>query len=326
MTTSTFPAMGGAVDNTSADSFIPELWSDEIVAAYKSNLILAGLVRKLSMQGKKGDTIHIPKPTRGVAAAKAEGVAVTIQSDVETEVVVTIDQHWEYSRFIEDITATQALDSLRKFYTDDAGYALATQVDDDLWAQGKYWGDDAGTGLDWIHSNSYFCDASATVAGSLTAYAADTVVPGDVFTDLGFRQLIKLMDDADVPMDGRTFAIPPALRAAIMGIDRYVSSDFVNGGKVPGGKVGELYGIDIAVSSNSPVVETAADNAVNTQDVRAALLFHRDTVVLAEQMGVRSQAQYKQEFLSNLYTSDMLYGVKTIRPESGFVLVVNDAA
>ena len=43
-----------------------------------------------------------------------------------------IDQHWEYSRLIEDITSVQALSSMRKFYTQDAGYALATRVDADL--------------------------------------------------------------------------------------------------------------------------------------------------------------------------------------------------
>ncbi len=45
------------------------------------------------------------------------------------------------------------------------------------------------------------------------------------------------MDDADTPMDGRFFAVPPSLRAAIMGIDRYNSSDFVDG-RVEDGKQG----------------------------------------------------------------------------------------
>ena len=53
MATSTYPAMGGAVDNTSAATFIPEIWSDEVVAAYQSNLVLANLVKKMSMSGKK---------------------------------------------------------------------------------------------------------------------------------------------------------------------------------------------------------------------------------------------------------------------------------
>ena len=60
MATATYPATGGFVDNTSAATFIPEIWSDEVIAAYEKNLVLANLVKKMSMQGKKGDTIHIP--------------------------------------------------------------------------------------------------------------------------------------------------------------------------------------------------------------------------------------------------------------------------
>jgi hypothetical protein len=39
-------------------------------------------------------------------------------------------------------------------------------------------------------------------------------------------------------------------------------------------------------------------------------------------MSVRSQTQYKQEFLANLYTADTLYGIQTLRPETGFALVL----
>jgi len=316
MATSTFPATGGFVDNTSAATFIPEIWSDEIIAAYQKNLVLAPLIKKMSMKGKKGDTIHIPAPTRGAASAKVENQAVTVQNAVESEVVVTIDKHYEYSRIIEDITETQALSSLRQFYTGDAGYGLAKQVDDDLFALGKSFGD--GDGSDWTNTATYYCDAST----GLTAYAVDTVAAADVFTDECFRKLIQLMDDNDVPMDNRSFVIPPALRNAIMGINRYVSSDFVEGRSVVNGKLGNLYGVDIYVTSNCPILETAADNAAGGI-VRGAQFIHKDASVLAEQMGVRSQTQYKQEFLGTLYTADMLYGTKVVRPEAGFVLAVN---
>jgi HK97 family phage major capsid protein len=304
------------VNKTAADKFIPEIWSDEVIAAYKANLVLANLVRKMSFKGKKGDTLHIPKPTRGVATAKAANTAVTIQANTESEVLVAVDQHFEYSRFIEDIVEVQALASLRSFYTEDAGYALAKKVDDLLIAGGKSFGD--GDASDWVHSNAYYIDASS----GLTAYALDTVVTADVFTDAGFRKLIQLMDDADVPMDGRKFAIPPSLRNAIMGVDRYNSSDFVDGRGVNNGQIGKLYGIDVYVSSNMPTIETAADNSVGDA-VKAALLFHTDTLVFAEQVGVRSQVQYKQEYLSTLYTADTLFGTKVVRPEAGFVLAVN---
>jgi hypothetical protein len=132
------------------------------------------------------------------------------------------------------------------------------------------------------------------------------------------------MDDNDVPMDGRSLTIPPSVRETILGIDRYVSSDFVAGRGVENGKIGNLYGIDVYVSSNVPVMETASQNAATAGgDIRAAILMHKECMVLAEQMNVRSQTQYKQEWLGTLYTADTLYGTKVVRPEAGFVLAVN---
>jgi hypothetical protein len=287
---------------------------------------MAPLVKRLSMTGKKGDVIHIPKPIRGSANAKAEATAVTIQANLETELTVTVDRHFEYSRLIEDIVEVQALSSLRQFYTEDAGYQLALKVDTDLINAATGFGDGtrtqtpAATGANWVNSNSYYFNAAAGIA----TYAVDTVATGDNFTDLGFREAIKLMDDADVPMDGRVLVIPPASRKSIMGIERYVSSDFVGGRGVESGLIGNLYGVDVYVSSNCPVIETGAENGASALDTRGCLFFHKDALVMAEQLAVRSQTQYKQEYLSTLFTSDTLYGVETYRPEAGFILAVAD--
>ena len=319
MTDSTYPATGGFVDNTSAATFIPEIWSDEIIAAYQKNLVLAPLVKKMSMSGKKGDTIHVPKPVRGDAHAKAENTAVTVQNASESEVQVSINKHYEYSRLIEDITDVQALSSLRQFYTEDAGYALAKQVDSDLHALATGLGTSGTTSTTYLNNaGTFFNDAS----NGLSTYTADTVVSADVFEDDAFRGIIQKLDDQDVPMDNRAFVIPPVLRNTIMGISRYVSSDFVNNSTVVNGKIGQLYGIDVYVSTNCPTVEAAGDNSASSVDSLGALLFHRDAMVLAEQVGVRSQTQYKQEWLANLFTSDTLYGVAVLRPASGLTLVV----
>jgi hypothetical protein len=208
---------------------------------------------------------------------------------------------------IEDITEVQALASLRQFYTGDAGYGLAKQVDDDLFTLGKSFGN--GDGSSWVHNAAF----QITSGGALEAYDADGTADVNAFTDGAFRALIQKMDDADVPMDGRSFIVPPSLRNAIMGIDRYTSTDFVNGKGVETGKIGNLYGVDVFVSTNVPTIESG---------VRGAQLIHKDTNVLAEQQGVRSQTQYKQEFLGTLYTADTLYGCQVMRPEAGFVLAV----
>ena len=313
------------VDKTAAGTFIPEIWSDEIIAAYQKNLKMAPLVKRMSMTGKKGDVIHIPKPTRGAASAKAEATAVTIQANLESELTITVDRHFEYSRLIEDIVEVQALSSLRQFYTEDAGYQLALKVDTDLINAATGFGNGTRTqtptdASSWVNSNAYYVNASS----GLATFAADTVATGDNFTDLALREAVKLMDDADVPMDGRVLVIPPAARKSIMGIDRYVSSDFVGGRGVESGLIGNLYGIDIYVSSNAPTLETAAQNAGGSIDVRGCLFFHKDALVMAEQLAVRSQTQYKQEYLSTLFTSDTLYGVETYRPEAGFIIAIAD--
>jgi hypothetical protein len=311
MATSVFPATGGIQSNTTQAVFIPEIWSDEIIAAYKRTLVLANLVSKMPMTGKKGDTIHVPKPTRGVAKAKASGVAVTMQSDVEEEVIVKIDQHFEYSRFIEDITEKQALNSMRAFYTGDAGYALAKQVDTHLQNLGTGLGDGtlnlAPAAANWVNSSVLINSASGLVPFVEAGGA------GTAFDDVAFRDLVQKLDDADVPMDNRSFVVPPAMRNVMLGIDRYVSSDFVSGGNVATGLIGELYGVKVYVTTACPVIETG---------VRAATLLHKDAYVHAEQLAVRSQSQYKQEFLSDLFTSDTIYGVQVMRPDAGFVLAV----
>jgi len=324
-TSGSYFTANAVVDKTAATTFIPEIWSDEVIAAYQKNLKMSPLVKKLSMTGKKGDVIHIPKPVRGSANAKAEATAVTIQANLESELTVTVDRHFEYSRFIEDIVEVQALNSLRQFYTADAGYALALQVDTDLMNAATGFGDGTRTqaptdGANWENSNSYYFNA----ANGLGLYQDDTVATGDNFTDIGFREAIKLLDDADVPMEDRVLVIPPAARKTIMGLERYVSSDFRDDRTVKSGLIGNVYGVDIYVSSNCPTLETSVQNSGGSIGVRGALFFHKDAIVHAEQMAIRSQTQYKQEHLSTLYTADTLYGVEVYRPEAGLILAMAD--
>ena len=128
--------------------------------------------------------------------------------------------------------------------------------------------------------------------------------------------MIQRLDDADVPMEGRVLIIPPVIRNTIMGIERYVSSDFVNGRGVNNGQIGQLYGVDVYVTSNAPTVTGSSTSG------RVMTMMHKDAFVLAEQMAVRSQTQYKQEFLANLFTADTLYGTKVLREENVLSVVV----
>jgi N4-gp56 family major capsid protein len=296
MATSFSPS--GSVTTTTAANFIPEIWSDEIVAAYKKNLVLANLVMKMNFKGKKGDTVHIPAPTRGSASAKAAETAVTLIAATESEVQVSINKHYEYSRLIEDIVEAQALNSMRQFYTADAGYALARQVDTDLVQLGR--SANGGT----AGAAAY---ASAYIGGDgTTAYVAASNNES-ALTDAAIRRTIQRLDDNDTPMDNRFFLIPPSSRNTLMGLARYTEQAFVGtGDAIRTGEIGNLYGIPVFTSSN-------ADTTSGSNAARVCLMGHKDAMVLVEQVGVRSQVQYKQEYLATLFTSDTLYGVAALR-------------
>jgi N4-gp56 family major capsid protein len=295
---------------TTADKFIPEIWSDEVVATYKKNLVLANLIKKIAFKGKKGDTLHIPKPGRGSANAKTAATQVTLNTDTATEVNVVIDQHWEYSILIEDIVEAQALASMRQFYTDDAGYALARKVDSTLIELGR--------GVQGGGGTSAYSGAFSGADGT-TAYVAAANTGISALTDAAIRRSIQRLDDNDTPMDGRFLIVPPSTRNTLMGIARFTEQAFVGeaGGQntIRNGEIGNVYGVPVFVSSN-------ADTPSGTTAGRICLLGHRDFAVLAEQMAVRSQTQYKQEYLGTLFTADTLFGTKELRDGSAVALAV----
>lgn len=292
--------------STEVASFIPELWSDEIIATFKANLVMAPLVHRMDHNGKKGDRIHVPKPSRGAASSKGTEAQVTLIANSDAELAIDIDQHWEYSRLLEDFADKQAIGSLRAFLTDDAGYALATKVDSLLIQLGRYVQGGAGTAAyttGYIGSNG----TTAYVAGSNNEAS---------LTDAAIRRSIQRLNDQNVPLTNRHFVVPPTCLNDMLGIARFTEAAFRGEGEsLKTGVIGRIYGVDVLISTN-------CDTTSGSNSARVALLFQKDAFVLAEQMSVRAQVQYKQEYLGTLFTSDMIFGVKEMRDESAVALIV----
>jgi N4-gp56 family major capsid protein len=304
------------VTTTIAGNFIPELWSDEVIGAYKSNLVVANLVTRLNHKGKKGDTIHIPVPSRGSASAKAANTQVTLSAATNAVVDVSIDKHYEYSKLIEDIAEVQSLASMRKFYTDDAGYALAKQVDTHLLnlSESAQSGGAGGGTTDFSFGGAYIGTGTTVWTGTNEA---------DI-TDAGIRAFLLKLDNADVPMDNRSLIIPPVCANDLLGINRFTEQQFIGSGDaIKTGKIGQIYGVDVYVTTNCPTCKSGGgtgDGGAGTE--RVGVMMHKDAWVLAEQVGVRSQTQYKQEYLGDLFTSDTIYGIRELRDDAVLAFVV----
>lgn len=328
-----------------AGNFVPELWSDEVLATYKQKLVLANLVTKIGFKGKKGDTLHIPVPARGAASAKAANTAVTLLASTNTAVDVLINKHFEYSKLYEDIAEMQALTSMRKFYTDDAGYALAKQVDQDLALMAHYFQSGNGT-----PSLTNVWETAVIGGDGATAFDGSADGNGTAMTDAGLRKAIQLLEDSDISSNELSLVIPPVEASVLRGIARFTEQAFVGSGDViKTGRLGNLYGVEVFTSSNCPWLHCeGTDDATATTFSSTALagagtdafglaydftghtdtkyrvckLMHKDAIAHAEQMGIRTQSQYQQEYLGTLVTADTVYGVKTLRTYAGVAIVV----
>ena len=292
---------------TTAAVYIPQLWSDEVIATFKANIVVANLITRFDQVGKKGSVLNVPNFARGTASAKTQGSQVTLIAPTDANTPITINKWFEYSRLIEDIVDVQGLDSFRMAYTDDAGYSLAKQIDSDLINLGSAAQGGAGTAT----YNAAFIGGDGT-----TVYTSGT--PNQTaLTDAGIRRTVQRLDDADVPMKDRFFLVPPSSRNVLMGISRFTEQAFVGemgmDNTLRTGKIGDIYGIPVFVSTNCATATGAA---------RIALLGHKSWSGLAMQQEVRSQAQYKQEYLSELFTADTIYGVAELRDNGVVALAV----
>jgi len=304
---------------TTAATFIPELWSDEVIASYQKNLVLANLVTRINHKGKKGDTINIPTPVRGSATSKGENALVKIQGDTHGNTALSIDKHYEYSVLIEDMAEVQALSSLRRFYTEDAGYALSTQVDLDLFnTAAKLNGGNGTAGNSGWNKAQVFTNAGVLSDWdrSGTGNAISLATGGDA----AIRGMIEKLDLADVPQDGRAIVLTPRQYTDMLGIQRYTEQAFIgDGNAIKTGKVGQIYGVDVYVTNALGTTQCATGSVVH--DI--GLVLHKDAMALVEQLGVRSQSSYMQEYLGDLYTADTIYGVGEMRDASGFAFVTD---
>jgi hypothetical protein len=141
-------------------------------------------------------------------------------------------------------------------------------------------------------------------------------------SDLGIRRLVRALDAVDAPMAGRFLLVSPNVKADLMGQARFSEHSFTGeaagSNTIRNGLVGNTYAVEVYVTNQLQQVE----NAAGTPSQDLCLMFQRDGLLLVEQMGVRTQTQYKQEWLADLFTADMIYGVATLRPTSVLPVVV----
>ena len=283
--------LGAAHTTSSADDFVPELWSDGIYRYFERGTIFKNLVEDYSSLVKgSGDIVNIPQIDFDASSDKAIDTLVTYDATATTVTQLAINKHKYNAMLFEDLLQIQSNSDLVAKYTQMFGEALARALDADIWGE-----------LDGINEG--------------TELAADDAMP-----DAEFQAALANLGSNDVPyMDGGcSFVVNPTLMADILdpaaGISRnFWRADASGNGAVleTGGSkgfMGRLFGINTYMSNTI--------SSGGTSSTTSGAIFHKSAAVCAVQQDVRVQAEYSIDALGTKVVADMIYGAKLVDSSS----------
>lgn len=261
---------------TTAATWIPEVWAEELRAFREINTVMRQVVKEYPFEGQVGDTIHVPGLSRLAVITVSEGGDDANSVNTEGEFTGTITRHRGIRVQIPDRAGKQSKYDVAAAYIPAAGKCLAEDLDAHILS--------LATGFQG--GNLYEGDGTA-----LSGAAADV-------TDAGFRIILELLDVANVPFDDRFGVFHPRQKNIMLGINRFTEYQMLGQGNMPirTGLLGELYGVPIYFSTNT---STASSSDVN-------LVGQREAILLAMQMDIRVQADYILQNWSGLIACDYL--------------------
>lgn len=118
-------------DNTTNAAFIPTIIAQKALGRFASYMNLAKTVARDAdyTTAVEGATIQVPKRGTLTANSKSAGSSVTKQNPTATNVSVTLDQHFEVTFLLDDVTKVLQNQDTQDGYATDAAIALAEKVE-----------------------------------------------------------------------------------------------------------------------------------------------------------------------------------------------------
>lgn len=269
-------------------NFIPEVWAAELLVELEKSLVYGapGVVNR-DYEGdisQFGDTVHITTladPTIGDYTAHTD---ITIEEVDDASQTLTIDQAKYFAFTVDDIEQRQARNggSVLSEQARKAAYKLRDTADQHL-AGVMAAGVDAGNLV-----------SETTLSSPSDAY--------DLLVDLGV-----LLDESDVPTEGRWTVITPAFHGLLLKDDRFVATgDAAAVGMRANGMVGSAAGFSIRKSNNAPDGPGAGAGKLLVAGYAGATTY-------AEQIN-KTEATRKEKGFADIVKGLHLYGSKITRP------------
>lgn len=269
------------------------LFDSEVKQAYQGQRLLAGVTRERS--GVEGSTVKFPKIGKGSATIRVP------QTDV-TPLNVTYSQ----------VTATMA-DYIAAEYSD-------------IFNQQK---------VNFNERQELVQVVSGAIARRMDQVVLDALAaassPGTVSNDIGgtdsnlniekLREAKKIMDQKNVPSEGRTMLIHANSLSALLGETEVTSADFASVKALVTGDVDTFMGFKFITFGDRDEGGLAIDGSSD----RTLFAFHRDAVGLGIGMNETSRVDYIPEKTSFLVASMFSAGAVAIDDEGIVKLTCREA-
>jgi hypothetical protein len=281
------------------DNFIPEVWASELlVNLNKAHVYGAPGVVNRDYEGEitaGGDTVRINSIGRVTVGDYTKNTDIAAAETLtDAQATLLIDKQKFFNFQIDDIDKAQQNPKVMAAAMREAGYGLRNAVD---------------TAIAALYADA----ASANLIGSTGTPKTDLATAGkpyEYLVDLGV-----LLDNADVPGDGRFAIVPPWFEGYMLKDARFVGNGTAeNTANLSNGRIGRAAGFDLYKSTNVPYAAGPIKYRVIAGHPMAWSLASQVTSMEA----YRPQARF-----ADAVKGLLVFGAKVVRPDCLAVLTAN---
>jgi hypothetical protein len=316
-------------DSTAAattGNFLPEIYSKKVLNFFRKASV-AEAITNTDYSGEIsafGDTVKIIKePTVEVVEYKRGGT-ITQQKLTDTGTTLTVDTANAFKFIVDDIETNMSHVNFKEMAASSAAYALKDAFDTGVLAtlaggaSNSFTRHGDGATVDHtVGSNSATDLTPATFRGTDTGnvdIGVDTSGEVDPLDLMAF--MARLLDESNVPEEGRWFVASPAFYeqlsqsgSKLMNVDFNAGQGSIRNGLVSSGK---LRGFEMYKSNNLPVQDTAGG---------IVLAGHMSACATAQTI-VNTEVLRDQASFGDICRGLHVYGADVLRPEAlvaGFI-------
>lgn len=280
-------------------NFIPTVWASRLLSALEKSLVYgqAGVVNR-DYEGEinqAGDTVKIASIGDPTIGTYTKDTDITVQVLTDAEQTLLINQQKYFAFTVDDIDKQQQNVNAMDEAMTRAAYGLRDLADQFIAA-------------------SY----SSVPAGNLVGSDGSPVAA--LAANAAYEHLVNLsvlLDNANIPTEGRFVVVPPFFHGALLKDDRFVKTGGMKAEQtLANGQIGEAAGFAVMKSNNVPIASSTKYKVIAG---------HPMAYSYAEQIS-KVESYRKEKGFADGVKGLHVYGGKLVRPTAWAVGTVTNAA